>query len=461
MTDQQSNQPNQSNQQLLKLSLLLLLEQRLRSCQKDELPFIIVNETAKIIMYQQAILWQPHNLGKRKIVAVSGVSVLDPNSPFFQSVKKLLALIKHELKELQSQRVEILSVNNFSENIRKKWIKWFPENALWCPLTGPGHQGDIQGFVIFFRHEPFSDPDKIVMSHLSSAFGHALAYKKKNHVIIKPIPQRIKRVLLTAFITLSLFALFFFPIRQFSMAQSEIVPVNPSIVRAPLDGIIRIFYKSPNESVKKGEPILELDDVKLRSQLDIAQKKLQIVKVQLMQSQQMAFTDQEAKGKIDLLSESVKQEQAEVEYIKALLERVVVHASDDGILIFEDPDEWIGRPVAIGEKIMLLANPDEIELKISMPVKESIELHKGGDVNFFLNIAPTHPLKATVRYINYSTHITPDNVVAYLIRASFSGTSPIARIGLKGTAKLYGPQTRLGLWALRKPINVVQRFLNL
>jgi len=459
-----------SNQQLLRLSFLLLLEQRLRDAVRDELPFIIVNETSKIIRYNQAVLWQPRYSARKQIRAVSGVSVPDPYSPFFQSLKAMLPLIQRHLnrkikpsgkveEDPETVNSEILTFGQFSDDIQKKWVEWFPENALWCPLKGPS--GDIPGFLVMFRDEPFSEPDQKIMSHLSSAFGHAVAYEKIKYVPINSIRRKIKRFLFASVFLLLLSVLFCFPIRQFSMASSEIVPVNPTLVRAPLDGVIRMFYQVPDAVIKKGDPILELDDAKLKSHLDIAEKKLQIVKVQLLQSQQMAFTDPKAKAMIDVFNEMIKQEQAEVDYVKTLLKRTVVYAAHDGILIFDDPDEWLGRPVAIGEKIMLLANPDDIELKISMPVTESIELHDGGDVDFFLNIAPTRPLKALVRSINYSTHITPDNVVAYGISASFTEKSSIARIGLRGTARLFGPDTRLGVWALRKPINTIQQWLNL
>ena len=65
--------------QLLRLTLLLQLERRARQAPAEEIPYIVVNETADLIPYRQALLWRR---GLDRLEAVSGVASPEKNSPY-------------------------------------------------------------------------------------------------------------------------------------------------------------------------------------------------------------------------------------------------------------------------------------------------------------------------------------------------------------------------------------------
>ncbi len=444
-----------SNAQLLKLSMLLLLEQRLRNAEKNELPFIIVNETAKLIAYDQAILWQPHLNRGKKIRSISGVTAPDIHSPFLLWLNKTLPSLHRHLKV--EDKPITANADQCPSPIQDKWKDWLSPYIMWIPLTAPGKS--INGYLLLVRSTPFTDGDITVMNHLSGAMGQALALEQSiKKITSKTIWQRQNFIKVAIIITLV--CLFFFPIRQFSMAPAEIVPVDPIVIRSPLEGVIKTIHKESNARVLEGNLLFELDQMKLENQRKVAIQRLEVTKAQLFQAQQMAFNNTEAKSQISVLAQKIEMEQAETAYLDDLMKRTMITAPRDGILIFNDPDEWIGRPVEIGQKIMLLADPMKIELKISMPVKESVAFQDYGPVDFFLNISPTRPLKATAHRISYGTHVTMENTTAYRIWASFENYPSKARIGLQGTAKVYGPKTRLGIWILRKPLNLIFRWIN-
>ena len=445
-----------SNAQLLKLSMLLLLEQRVRDAEKNELPFIIVNETSRIIPYQQAILWQPQFSGKKQIRSVSGVTAPDPHSPFFLWLKKNLPAMDRSLK--CRELPVLLAYDQLPVPTQSEWTKWFSPHIMWIPLMGPGKKKT--GTLILVRTDPFQDADTTVMRHISGAFGHALAHENKKKALSGNFWPQMRRKMFFFLLLLTMVLLFFVPIKQFTMAPAEVIPVEPVVIRSPLDGVIKTIFKSPNTMVTRGEPLFELDEIKLVSQRNVASQRLEIAKAELLQAQQMAFNNLEAKAQIAILARKIELEQSEVKYLDALLHRIVVTALRDGLVIFDDPDEWIGRPVEIGQKIILLANPDNIELKISIPVKDAVEFKDYGPVDFFMNISPTLPFKAKVRHISYSTHVTLENTTAYRMWASFLTVPENARIGLQGTAKVYGVPTSAGIWILRKPLNMILRWLN-
>lgn len=63
---------------------------------------------------------------------------------------------------------------------------------------------------------------------------------------------------------------------------------------------------------------------------------------------------------------------------------------------------------------------------------------------------PAELLAGTLTETSYQAGIAPDGVASYLLRASVDDQA--ARIGLRGTAKLYGEWVVLGYYLLRRPL---------
>lgn len=48
----------------------------------------------------------------------------------------------------------------------------------------------------------------------------------------------------------------------------------------------------------------------------------------------------------------------------------------DGIALFDDPTEWIGKPVTTGERIMRVAAPEDVEVEAWLPVGDAVPLKR-------------------------------------------------------------------------------------
>ena len=110
---------------------------------------------------------------------------------------------------------------------------------------------------------------------------------------------------------------------------------------------------------------------------------------------------------------------------------------------------------------MLVADPSAVELELQVPVAEAVTFDDGARVSFFRNVAPERPLEARVIFASYSSSVTADGIVAYRFRARLDKPGDDLRIGLKGTAKLYGHRRPLVLWLLRRPLAVMRQWLTL
>ena len=78
------------------------------------------------------------------------------------------------------------------------------------------------------------------------------------------------------------------------------------------------------------------------------------------------------------------EKRAELAAVQTQLARIDVLAGHEGIAVFGDPDDWLGRPVSTGERIMLLANPEKPGVLVHLPVADAIALNVGAALKLFL-----------------------------------------------------------------------------
>lgn len=250
------------------------------------------------------------------------------------------------------------------------------------------------------------------------------------------------------------------PIRQSVLAPAEVTAKNPFAVRAPLSGVVEEIVVKPNAPVKAGDLLVRMDSRDLRGQLEAARQTLSVAEAEYRQGQQQAFFDERSKMALGVLKRRRDQAEADAAFLAGELERTEIRADRSGVAVFSDPQEWLGRPVAVGERILMVADPRAVELEADIPVGDAVALEKGAEVKFFLNASPTSPLEAELTRVAYRASATADGTLAYKARAEFVPTDGDApQLGLKGTAKFYGEETFLGLYLLRRPLATLRLWL--
>lgn len=436
------------NHQLLRLTLLLQLERRARQAPADELPFVIVNETAEFLPYRQSVLWQKAGV----IEAASGVAKPEKNSPYALWLNPLL---QHISRDPRAMEVLSFTIDDAPEALAKDWYEWLPEYGLWVPLLIP--VGPQYGLVLF-RDTAWTDAEIQLVSYLAETYGHALALSKAGPPARSWFDSLRQRKMQYGII-LTLLAAACFPIRQSVLAEAEVISIKPNLVRAPLEGVVETFYVQPNDSVKVGQKLFSLDMAQLRSRLEVAEETRDIAKTEYLQTTQQAMLDPTVKSKLAVLKSKWDQQIAEVDYVRTLLKRCVVIATRPGVAVFDDPNDWLGKPVTQGEKILAVADPAVVELEVRLPMDDLMELEQGAETLFFSNITPHKPLQASLNYFSYRATPTPADVMAYRLKATFTDKTNLPRLGYRGSAKLYGARKPFILWLLRKPIQTVRLWL--
>lgn len=437
--------------QLLRLTMLVQLEKRVRSASIDELAFIMVNETHTIVPYRQALLWRP-SAAHGKITAVSGLSSIDPHSPFLAWISRVAS---HGSVGTTGE-IKAFRASDLPDSLGQEWDTWLPPHLLWVPLWRP-----ILGGLFLARDEPWAGSDMQLLDILRDCYGHAwttlLSRRRLRERVAQIRPTKYKA--LAAGAVLLALGAGFIPVRQSVLAPAEIIPRDPAVIRAPLEGVVEAVAVRPNEPVSDGQTLFTLDPRRLENQLEIARRARDVADAELRQARQLAVADQKARASLPVLQGKVDQQAAEVAFLTDQLSRIIVKAPIDGLAVFDDPNEWLGRPVAIGERVMQVADPGKVEIEVRLPVADAIDLEAGAPVRLFLNTDPENPRDATLSFASYRAQRGADNLLTFRIKAQLPNEMKPLRIGLKGTAKLYGAQVPLAYYVFRRPIAAARQWL--
>ena len=158
----------------------------------------------------------------------------------------------------------------------------------------------------------------------------------------------------------------------------------------------------------------------------------------------------------ELLDSRVRERSAEVAYLTELLGRLKLQAPADGMALFADAEDWRGKPVQVGERIMTVADPAQVNLTIFVSPDDAIALDPGADVKMYLNITPLAAYDAQVVQASYEAGASAEGHPAYIVKAAFAAGETLPRLGLNGTAKIYAERVPFVYYLLRKPLRTLR-----
>ncbi|TBW32368.1 HlyD family efflux transporter periplasmic adaptor subunit [Siculibacillus lacustris] len=430
---------------------LLQLQRRARGVAGEaELRFVIVNETYRLVPYRQAVLWDERS----GITAVSGVATADPSAPLLQwldRVGRRLAVAMTEPGPIDRAMLDPAD--------RDAWADWLPAAALWLPLPLGARKPKIG--LLVARDEPFGETELQLLLELADAYAFVLDRFVVGRMFGGAGGRRRLRRGLWPLAGVAVIAASFVPVPLTVLAPTDVVPAHPAVIRSPSDGVVDRVLVRPNERVVPGQPLFALDETVLKGKLEVAGKALATAEAELRELSQQAVFDPGAKSKLALALGRRDEQAAELANLQRLQERIVVKAPQSGITVLSDPSDWIGRPVAVGEKVLELAEEHDTEIEAWLAPGDAIDLPPNAGLTVFLNVAPLSPITATVRSVAYEATARPDGTFAHRVRARIDDGEEKPRLGLKGVSRLAGQPVRLGYWLLRRPIAALRAWAGL
>lgn len=442
------------NEPVKELLGLLQLERRARQAPSAEsLAFVMVNETLQVLRYRQAALWRSDAalLGSGEVAAVSGLPKPNPDAPYTQWLTRLLRTVA---RLPQQEGPQSLSPNDFPEQ-QSEWAEWLPAHALWLPLRHG--DGPSLGGLLLAADEPWQAHELAIASEVAGSYAHALtAFRRHKRVALGTLLSPLRR---HRWLGLTVLVVAFFPVRQSVLAPAEVVPQEAFLVRAPQDGVVERMLVQPNQAVAAGAPLFALDQTLVHTRHAVARKAYDTAQEEYRQSAQIAVTDDKGKLDMSMRRGAMEEKSVELAYSAELLGRVQVSAERAGIAVFSDVNDWQGKTVVAGERILTLADPAKVELSIELPVGERYDTQLGAAVSLYPNASPLSAHEAVITQVAYSAEPTRDGQMAYRLKAAFPAGEAPPRIGLMGTARLHGSRVPLIYFALRRPMTTVRQWL--
>lgn len=445
-----TNTIGDSQRQLAALATLLQLEKSFRNADTAEaLAYTLVNDSRNLIEFRQAALWR---IDAAQVIAVSGLAVVDANAPYIAWLKRVCKQLSAET----SANLRPLTAQDLSGEVAEAWPQWLPAHALWLPVSAYG--AAPQAGLLLAREADWSAGELYLLEHVADTFGHAWAALAPKPPFWQKKRLSKNRLLLVPAL---LFALLWIPVRQTALAPAGVIPAHPTLVRAAIDGVVDRFYIQPNDPVVKDQPLLSLEEETLKNKLTVTRKALAVAQAEYRKTAQQAMFDSDSKAQLNILKSRTEQQEAEVRSMEDWLARIDMTAPHAGIAVFSDVNDWIGKPVSIGERILMVADPNDVELEVQLPIEDAINLEPGANVQFFLNIDPATPVSAELYFSAYQAEVTPDDALAYRLKARFKQSTGLPRIGLKGTAKVFGAKVPLVYYVLRRPLAAMRQWMGL
>ncbi len=442
---------------------LVDLARRARSARSaEELAFLVVNDSHAICAYRQGALW----FAGSGVRALSGVVEPEANAPYAQWLNSVCRILQETHREAGA-----VGALELPEAQSGEWAEWLPPFGLWLPFAGAAEAGESGGLLLA-ADCPWPEDAIALLQEWIDAWHFAWARQTTSAPLSWPRIWHMARNALIADpampwwkqrrtrIAAAVAAVLLFPVRLSVLAPGELVPANPAVIRAPVDGVIAQFQVQPNQAVKSGQPLFNFDEAPIAARMQVATQSLATAQAEYRQYAQQALSDAKSKSQLAILNGKIGEKRAEADYATDQFERSRVTAPQDGIALFDDPSEWIGKPVQTGERIMRIAAPDDVEVEAWLPIGDAIPLPDNASVSLYLSTSPLSAISARVRYVAHDAVPRPDGTYAYRVRARLDGHID-QRVGLKGTAKVSGERVPLVYWMLRRPLATIRQHIGL
>lgn len=435
------------------LTRLVTLEAEVRGIEDDrELATHLCNATRELLPFKQSFFGRIEARKKAFCLkAGSSVPGIDRESPFThwfeEAIDRLIADTGGKT-QLRFRLEDYADADSASQS-------QYPElECLWNPQV---HNNQLVGGFIVARKSQWADNELALAARLSSSYMHAAgAIKGNSRLAVKPSLR--KPVFLVSLLLLALLSLVSVPIT--TLAPVEVTPRDPFIVTAPFDGVVKSVVPEQGQALVVGDESVVFDDVRLRNEMRLATQRMEVAKTKYDRTSQGAIDDFSIKRDIEVAKAQYELAKAESEYATQLYNKSILKAPVEGIAIYSERKDWEGKPVSAGEAILSIADPARVEFSIDLPVKDSIVLEKGAKVRVFLDSDPINPVDAVLTEANYSATADKQDVLSYRLKAELlESDEELPRIGVQGTAQVFGEKATLAYVLIRRPYSALRQMI--
>jgi hypothetical protein len=409
----------------------------------------LVHQVSTLVPLSLATVWQRHaSSAALELVKVSGISEVDPTSPWGDALRAALDHADASGQLQEPATLDMPSLVAALEPAMQAPLEAYPLRQLcWLPMASP--DGAVNAGVLCLRLEPFLPGEVHLLARLADTYGHAwrALLPTPARSLLKPAWLSTRRVAWSLAILLGVAMV---PVQQSVLAPVEVVARAPGVVTAPFSGVIRSIGPGPSGAVKTGDVLVQFEDVQLRNEAVLAQQKLAVAKARFTRLSAAAFQDEAAKHELAMARADHDLALVSRDYAVDLLQRSKITATREGLALYADRRDLEGRAVQVGEEILQIASPGDVQFKARLSVADHIALTENGEVRVYLERGPLGGYAGRMSSISYVPTLGADGVSAHVVLARLDAGQALPSLGARGTMRLYGPKVPLAVQVLRR-----------
>jgi len=439
-----------------KILLLMNIENSLRNAESlDALRHCLVNQTKSVIRYSQSVLLEKNYYGNFKVSAIGNLLKVENNASFVQWIESLAQKVVRNIDaEKEESKVILVDSSKIDEPESADWAEYSFANGIFILLVDK--VAGVNGVLFLSKNDVWDNDEITLCRHLSDVFGFALNARNGNSLAVKSFTGLLRKRYL--FVVLFIVLLMFLPVHMRIIAPAEIIPKKPFTVTSPIDGVVKEILVDNNQKVDKGQKLVSFEKLELENSFKIAKETLNLAKAEYKRIQQAGFINSSQNYQLSKFKAQIDLREAELKYAGDRLKKTTVLSYREGTVIVMNIDDFKGKPVKVGEKILVIADQKEWEMQIMVPVADAVGIKDGAEVTMYLHENPMTPIKGHIYKSDYSPSMSQEHILSYKVIAKALVTDYMPRFGLKGSAKIKGERVSLFYYLFRKPITAFRQW---
>lgn len=435
------------------LLAILRIEAEARNAKDlSELYALMANEPRRLLRARQIFVLRTLS-GAVQVAAVSALPAVDRTSPLIRFIERVVERLSADGHGANAADFDLSGYSDRADETARAYPM---QNALWIPLCD--RDGGVLGGLLSTREQVWTEREFVVAKRLGGSFQHALVALEGGGSLWRTLPPRRRTLVWSAAATMTLG---FVPVSLTTLAPVEVVPRDPFVISAPIEGVIDEIPIAANSTVEQNTLLVKFDDTTLRNKYEVAEREVLVGRARLRTTTQLAFGDERGRHELAVARADLVVKTAQRDFARDLLGKTQIRAPRAGIAVLGDKKELVGKPMVVGERILEIADPGKVELRIDVPVADAIILKDGAAVKVLLDSDPLSAIAAQIVNSDYQARQSDAGVLSFRAIAELAPSAAIPRLGARGSAQIYGDKVILAFYLLRRPFAKLRQWTGL
>ncbi|GGB91361.1 MexH family multidrug efflux RND transporter periplasmic adaptor subunit [Marinobacterium zhoushanense] len=208
-------------------------------------------------------------------------------------------------------------------------------------------------------------------------------------------------------------------------AVGTVMSVQGTMVRNEVEGLVREILFEAGSNIEAGQPLVRLDTELEQAQLREAEATAELSRISLKRAQELRKSKYIAQSEFDSIRTGVKQADAQVDYVRAVIAKKTIRAPFSGTLGIRQIS--VGQFLNKGDEIVSLQSLDPVYVDFSLPQQHQGELRTGLTVQVKADAYPEQPFEGRITAFNPDVDPATRNI---RVQATLSNPQGFLRPGM-------------------------------